>query len=131
MLAEGDREYESNSDVEDDEEEETPEKPGKNHKDIFVHVTDLQDELRARIYTDQTGKFPVRSSKGNQYLMIMFKMDSDLIPMEPIRDRPAGEMTKTYQKMVNRLKECGIYPKHQVLDKKFEKRTKQPLSPTT
>ena len=88
-------EYESDRDVEVEEEDVTKKRPGKKHKDILVCVIDLQDELRAKIYTDQAGKFPLCSSKDNQYLMIMCKMDSDSTLMEPTRDRIAGEMVES------------------------------------
>ena len=67
MLAGGDLEYESIIDVEDEEDDETETRPKKKHKDVFVHIINLQNELREKIYPDQTGKFPVYSSQGNQY----------------------------------------------------------------
>ena len=69
-----------------------------------------------KIYPDQTGKFPVHSSQGNQYLMIMCEIDSNAILMESMRDRTASGMIKTYQKMVDKLNACDIYPRHQVLE---------------
>ena len=61
--------YESDSDEEDDENSKQPAvRPRKKHRDIFVRVIGLQDELREKIYIEQTGNFPVRSSQGNQYL---------------------------------------------------------------
>ena len=54
----------------------------KNHKDVFVHVYDLNDEMRGKIYTDQTGWFSTRPSHGNQYIFVMFKMDRNTILME-------------------------------------------------
>ena len=42
----------------------------KKYKDITVKVIKIQDELRGEIYTNQTGKFLVRSSQSNQYLII-------------------------------------------------------------
>jgi hypothetical protein len=32
-----------------------------------------------QIYTDQTGRFPVVSSKGNKYIMILYDYDSNAI----------------------------------------------------
>ena len=65
MLAEviTNHDYESDSDEEDDVNPKEPAvRPRKKHRHIFLRVIDLQDELRGKIYTDQTGKFPVRSS---------------------------------------------------------------------
>ena len=121
--------FESNSEEDDDENSEEPAiRPRKKHRDIFVRVIDLQDELREKIHTDQTGKFPVRSSQGNQYLMIMCEMDSDTILFELIRDRTAGGMVKTYQRLVDRLNACGIFLRHQVpnneISREYEKAIK-------
>jgi hypothetical protein len=40
-----------------------------------------------QIYTDQTGRFPVVSSKGNKYIMILCDYDSNAILAQPIKDR--------------------------------------------
>ena len=112
--------FESDSEENDNKNSEEPAiRPRKKHRDIFVRVIDLQDEFQEKIYTDQTGKFPVRSSQGNQYLMIMCEMDSDAILFEPMRDRTAGEMVKIYQRLVDRLNTCGIFLRHQVLNNKI------------
>ena len=34
---------------------------------------------RKKIYTDQTCHFPTKSSRGNQYIIVMCEMDSDII----------------------------------------------------
>ena len=92
----------------------------KETQTIFLHIINLQDDFQARIYTNQTGKFPVHLNQGNQYLIILCKMNSDSTLMEPLRDKTAEEeMVKTYQKMTDRLHACGIYPKHQVLNNKI------------
>ena len=33
-----------------------------------------------------------------------------------MKDRTAGEMIRAYQKLIDRLKECGIMPSHHILD---------------
>ena len=85
---------------------------------------DLKDEMQAkiykrmkdRIYSNQMGKFPVWSSRGHQYIMVLINMDSSYISMEPMKTRHAFQLVKTYQIMINRLKACGINPKRHVLD---------------
>ena len=49
-------------------------------------VVDTNDELAMKIYTDQTGRFPKRSSKGNQYIMVLCKIDSTAMLVEPMKD---------------------------------------------
>ena len=54
----------------------TPEAPkmGIKHRDIYLHVYDAK---KRSMYMDQTGKFPVTSSRGNQYLMVAVEMDGN------------------------------------------------------
>jgi hypothetical protein len=39
-----------------------------------------------RIYTDQTGCFPVTSSQGNQYILVLYDYDSNAILVEPLKN---------------------------------------------
>jgi hypothetical protein len=41
-----------------------------------------------QIYTDQTGCFPVVSSKGNTYIMVLYEYDGNAIFTEPIKIEP-------------------------------------------
>jgi hypothetical protein len=38
-----------------------------------------------QIYTDQTGSFPVISSKGKKYIMVLYEYDGNSILEEPIK----------------------------------------------
>ena len=53
--------------------------PRKKKKDIMVKIYDLQEVFADLIYTDQTGRFPTRTSKGNQYIILLVEIDSDSI----------------------------------------------------
>jgi hypothetical protein len=35
------------------------------------------EELNGMISTDQAGRFPVKSSKGNSYIMVLYNYDSN------------------------------------------------------
>jgi hypothetical protein len=50
-----------------------------------------------QIYTDQTLRFPVVSSKGNKYIMVLYDYDSNAILEKPIKDRTAPELLKAFQ----------------------------------
>jgi hypothetical protein len=52
-----------------------------------------------QIYTDQTGRFPVVSSKSNKYIMILCDYDSNAIMTQPIKDRTAPELLRAFQVM--------------------------------
>jgi len=40
---------------------------------IFYVVNNLEDEAQLKMYTDQTGRFPKKSSRGNQYIMVLIE----------------------------------------------------------
>ena len=44
--------------------------PRVKHKDIYLHVFDA---IKKAMYTNQSGRFPITSSKGNKYLMVAVK----------------------------------------------------------
>jgi hypothetical protein len=58
-------------------------------KTQFVYAATID---AGQIYTDQTGIFPVVSSKGNKYIMILYDYDSNAILAQPIKDRTAPEL---------------------------------------
>jgi hypothetical protein len=51
---------------------------------------------QGQLYTDLTGKFPVRSSKGNYYVMLCYIYDFNYIKVVPIKSRSASEWVKAY-----------------------------------
>jgi hypothetical protein len=46
---------------------------------------------QGQLYTDLTGKFPVRSSKGNSYVMVCYVYDCNLVKVIPMKSRSASE----------------------------------------
>ena len=79
------------------------------------------------MYTDQSGKFPQKSSRGNQYIMLLIEMDSDVILVEAMKNRKSGETVQAYQKLGGRLKVYGVVPKHHVLDNECSKEFKEAI----
>jgi hypothetical protein len=45
-----------------------------------------------QIYTDQTGCFPVLSSRGNKYSIVLYEYDGNAIMAEPIKNRTTVEL---------------------------------------
>ena len=93
--------------------------PTTRHHDIFtrVYCIDNEEELH-NIYSDQTGRFPKKSSKGNQYIMVLVHIDSSAILVVAMKDCTSGDMIRVYQYLINRLNSRGICPQHHVLDNK-------------
>ena len=67
--------------------------------------------MQNKIYTDQTGQFPVISSKGNKYIMVVFEADSNNIMAEPMKSIKASELTTVYAKIHKMLTSRGLKPK--------------------
>ena len=83
---------------------------------ILTKEYNLKNTLNQKIYTDQTGKFLVTPFRGNQYIIVLFELDSNNILVEPMKSQTAGNMILAYQTLVDRLKKKGIHPAMHLLD---------------
>ena len=60
---------------------------------MFLQTYNLQQDFDKKLYTNQTGRFPHTSFKGNQYVMVAYDAHgSNAIFAEPMRNRTAGAM---------------------------------------
>ena len=66
--------------------------------------------LSGKIATNQTGRFPVTSSKGNKYIMVAYAQDPNSILAEPLKSRSAGELLRGYNAIFTTLVESGLKP---------------------
>jgi hypothetical protein len=71
---------------------------------------------QGHLYTDLTGKFPVRSSKGNSYVMVCYVYDYNYVKVIPMKSRSASEWVKAYDSVHQELTVNGFKPKLQTLD---------------
>jgi len=78
-------------------------------------------EEKERAYSDQTGKFPTTSIRGNKYLMVLCYIDCSFIMMEPMKSRNENEMFRAHNILIKHLKARGFQPKKQILDNKISK----------
>jgi hypothetical protein len=74
-----------------------------------------------QIYTDKKGRFPVVSSKGNKYIMILYYCDSNAILAQPNKDRIAPELLKAFKVMEQEMVARGLTPKLMKLDNEASK----------
>jgi hypothetical protein len=93
-------------------------------KTQFVYAATID---AGQIYTDQTGRFPVVSSKGNKYIMILYDYYSNAILEQPIKDRTAPDLLKAFQVMEHELVARGLKPKLTRLDNQASKLLKDYL----
>jgi hypothetical protein len=71
---------------------------------------------QGQLYTDLTGKFPVRSSKGNSYVMVCYIYNCNFVKVIPMKSRSASESFKAYDTIHQELTVKGFNPKLQTLD---------------
>jgi len=69
------------------------------------------------VHSDQTGRFPATSSRGNQYVMVLVEVDGNCIDAEPLKNKSEGAMIKAYLVLWQRLTAQGtVKPMTHILD---------------
>ena len=72
--------------------------------------------LSGKVFSDQTGRFPHTSSRGNKYVMVFFDYDSSAILAEPLKSRGAAELLRAFSTLHELLSDRGLRPKLHILD---------------
>jgi hypothetical protein len=92
----------------------------------FVYAAAIAVEDRTgQIHSDLTGRFPVQSSKGNNYILVVYDYDSNAILSEPMKRRTDAEMLRAYGVIYDVLVSRGMRPKLQRLDNEASAALKQ------
>ena len=68
-------------------------------QNILVKVINASET----VFTDQTGRFPIQSNRGNTSLMVFYDIDANYIDAEPIRNHADPQMIGAYQKLWVRI----------------------------
>jgi hypothetical protein len=84
---------------------------GTNTHIMYAVVVD-----QGQLYTDLTGKFPLRSSKGNSYVMVCYIYDCNYVKVIPMKSRSASEWVKSYDSVHQELTVKGFKQKFRTLD---------------
>jgi hypothetical protein len=87
---------------------------------LFAAITET-----GKIYTDQTGRFPVTSSRGNKYILVLYNYDTNAILTEPLKNRTGNEILRAYQKLHTYLTNRGFKPRTHWLDNEASDALKQ------
>ena len=77
-------------------------------------------------YTDQTGKFPCQSTRGNDYLFICYYDGNTILPVA-IKNRDTESIIVAWQKCHARLTNHGHEIKHYILDNKCSRQFRDAL----
>jgi hypothetical protein len=87
--------------------------------------TDLGSKIRlvyaflvdqGQLYTDLTGRFSVRSRRGNAYIMVCYVYDCNYIKFTPMKYLSTSEWVKEYDTIHEELTVKGFEPNLQTLD---------------
>ena len=88
-----------------------PKIPKVRSNKLNIHVTSI-----SKLYTEDTGCFPIHARRGNQYIMIAYHSDAKLIlakPFSPIKDTYG---LLAYNKIMQRLTDNKLIVDLQILD---------------
>lgn len=69
-----------------------------------------------KAFMDLTGRFPYKSSRGNEYILIGYHFDSNAILGVPIKNRQAATITKAWKQLHNKFQLAGAAPNIWILD---------------
>ena len=69
-----------------------------------------------QVHSDQTGKFPVTSTRGMKYVFVLYDYDSNSVHPIPIKNRSAESILNAYQLVHSKLVKAGLKPKLHRLD---------------
>ena len=73
-------------------------------------------EFIGKVSTDQTGRFPVTSSRISKYLMVLYDHDSNAILAEPLTSRNERELIRATCVLHAYLSDHSLTPQYQMLD---------------
>ena len=94
-----------------------PRKPAGIDRSLYVKSYNLHNDLKCKLYSDQTGRFPVASFKSNQYIMVTYNMNiSGSIFAEPMCNIPSRSMIQAYEHIFDKLRSRDQTPTIHILD---------------
>ena len=70
---------------------------------IFVTISHTSEDNffpKEKSYSDQTGKFPYISSRGNQYIFTMHDYDSNVILLHPLKTKQGKEIVTAFENAI-------------------------------
>jgi hypothetical protein len=89
----------------------TPAGNGEKTRLFYAVVID-----EGQLYTDLTGRFTQRSSKGNWYVMMVYSFDCNYIKPVAMKSKSASEWLKEFGGIFQELKLRGFKPKLKTMD---------------
>ena len=91
-----------------------------NENEMFVYDA-LADNINGVMYSDLTGRFPVGSYWGMQYIFIAYIYDENVTLMRPMKNKTDACMVSVFKDIYEYLKERKCKPKLHFMDNKCSK----------
>ncbi len=91
------------------------------------HITIVTQPL-SKLFTDDTGRLPVKARSGNQYVMIAFHTDGNLILQQAFKTKSDRHHIATYNSIMTRLAARGLSVDLQILDNKASSAHKEAIT---
>ena len=95
-----------------------PDTQGKTNDVVYIIIN--HDDMVTG-YMDLTGRFPQRSSRGNNYILVGYHYDANAITANAIKDRTATSITHTWQTLHESFEQSNSVPNIYVLDNEKSK----------
>ena len=80
------------------------------------HVYMTTADVEGKLYSDQTGRFPITSNRGNSVVVIFFCADGNYIKSYPIKSRHRSNLLKAYNDVYAYLRIRGYRPQLHKMD---------------
>jgi hypothetical protein len=90
---------------------------------VFVRVYPL-----SKLYTDDTGCFSVRARSGNQYVLIAFRADGNLILQQAFKSKSDRHCIAAYNAIMSCLAAQDLAVDLQILDNETSAAYKEPIT---
>jgi hypothetical protein len=75
-----------------------PQPPLQEPSNTMTNLVFMQThDITGQIYSDQTGRFPITSNRGNAYLVIFYVYDANFIALVPIKNRTKEDLLRAYE----------------------------------
>ena len=83
--------------------------------EVIIQVLDV-----GKIYTDQTGRFPVTFSRRHKYILVAFHPASNGIIAKPIKNRSTAELIRAQTKIHAYFTDIHFKLTYQILDNEYQ-----------
>jgi hypothetical protein len=90
---------------------------------VFIVTTSL-----SKLFTNDTGRFPTRALTGNQYVMIVFHVNSNLIFQQAFKSKSNCHCIAAYNTIMMHLVALGLSIDLQILDNKANATYKEAIT---